>query len=189
MQAMQESDHIQLTFEFEAIQPAHKAAKGVVASEPVAITPLAPEPITQEPVALYQAATNIPTKRGRPSTQPAYDNIANLPIPSDDMLYTKQYYTMHQVTTMFKVSHSLIRFWENEFDILQPRKNKKGDRLFRPQDVKNITTIYYLLKQKKYTIAGAKAYMQQQSKANNNFSIIQELEHLKSFLQYLKAQL
>ena len=58
---------------------------------------------------------------------------------------------------MFKVNISLVRFWENEFDILKPKKNGKGDRLFRPEDVKNLNLIYHLLREKKYTIDGAKA--------------------------------
>ncbi|NBO57861.1 MAG: MerR family transcriptional regulator [Chitinophagia bacterium] len=65
-------------------------------------------------------------------------NAAFINIPEDDELYSKLYYPIGDVAKMFNVNISLIRFWENEFDILKPRKNRKGDRLFRPEDVKNL---------------------------------------------------
>ena len=60
---------------------------------------------------------------------------------------------------MFGVNTSLIRFWENEFDVLEPRKNRKGDRFFKPTDVKNLQLIYDLLRRRKFTIEGAKEYL------------------------------
>ena len=56
----------------------------------------------------------------------------------------KIYYTMGEVSEMFDVNPSLIRFWEQKFDILKPDKNKKGNRLFTPKDVENLKLIYYL---------------------------------------------
>jgi DNA-binding transcriptional MerR regulator len=84
---------------------------------------------------------------------------------------------------------SLIRYWETEFDILQPRKNRKGDRFFRPVDVKNLVLIYDLLRRRKFTIEGAKDYLKKDKKAEEKFKMIQSLEKIKSFLLELKASL
>ena len=77
-------------------------------------------------------------------------------VPADEELFKRQYYSMREVADMFGANQSQIRFWENEFDILQPKKNKKGDRYFRPQDVKNLVLIHHLLRQRRFTIEGAK---------------------------------
>ncbi|MFX6315260.1 MerR family transcriptional regulator, partial [Acinetobacter baumannii] len=77
-------------------------------------------------------------------------------IPDDETLDKKLYYSISEVAEWFKVNPSLLRFWESEFDILQPRKNRKGDRLFKKEDIKNLELIYYLLRNKKYSIEGAK---------------------------------
>ena len=96
------------------------------------------------------------SKRGRKSLKQATAEADLIEVPGDDILFSKQYYTMRAVAEMFRVNQSLLRFWETEFDILQPRKNKKGDRYFRPVDIKNLHLIYHLLRQRKYTIEGAK---------------------------------
>jgi DNA-binding transcriptional MerR regulator len=90
---------------------------------------------------------------------------------------------------MFKVNHSLIRFWENEFDILKPKKNGKGDRFFRPEDVKNLKLIYHLLRERKYTIEGAKEFLKNNKYAEKKFEIIESLKNLRGFLFELKAGL
>jgi DNA-binding transcriptional MerR regulator len=88
------------------------------------------------------------------------------------------------------VNTSLIRFWENEFDILKPRKNRKGDRMFRPEDVKNLALIYHLLRQRKYTIDGAKDFIKNnKKKADTELQLTQTLQKFKSFLLELKANL
>ena len=110
-------------------------------------------------------------------------------IPMDEVLFSKQYYTMGEVSEMFRVNQSLLRFWETEFDILQPRKNKKGDRYFRPIDIKNLHLIYHLLRQKKYTIEGAKEFLKTNKKADERFAVIQRLQQIKAFLLEWKAQL
>ncbi|MEY5045319.1 MAG: hypothetical protein RL713_544, partial [Bacteroidota bacterium] len=69
---------------------------------------------------------------------------ASLNIPADQELDSKQYYPISEVANMFNVNISLLRFWEKEFSILKPRKNKKGDRLFRPEDIRNLKLIYFL---------------------------------------------
>ncbi|MGV6862406.1 MAG: MerR family transcriptional regulator [Putridiphycobacter sp.] len=73
-----------------------------------------------------------------------------------DKKLTKLYYTIGEVAEMFKVNTSLIRFWEKEFSILKPKKNKKGNRLFTVKDIKNLEKIYDLVKIKGFTLDGAK---------------------------------
>jgi DNA-binding transcriptional MerR regulator len=68
------------------------------------------------------------------------------------------------VAAMFQVNASLLRYWESEFDLLKPRKNKKGDRFFRPDDIKHLKMIHHLLREKKYTIEGARAYLKKSGK-------------------------
>ena len=96
---------------------------------------------------------------------------------------------MGEVAEMFRVNQSLLRFWETEFDILQPKKNKKGDRYFRPVDIKSLHLIYHLLRQKKYTIEGAKEFLKKNKKAEERFHIIQRLQQIRAFLLEWKAQL
>ena len=110
-------------------------------------------------------------------------------VPADEELFTKSYYTIGKVATMFKVNQSLIRFWENEFDVLKPKKNGKGDRLFRPEDVKNLKLIYTLLRERKYTLEGAKDFIKKNKKVDEKFEMIEHLKKLKSFLLELKATL
>ncbi len=110
-------------------------------------------------------------------------------IPEDAVLFEKRYYSIGAVSEMFKVNISLIRFWENEFDILKPKKNGKGDRHFRPEDVKNLQLIYHLLREKKYTIEGAKEFLKKNKTAEDTFSVIENLKKTKDFLNEIKANL
>jgi DNA-binding transcriptional MerR regulator len=96
---------------------------------------------------------------------------------------------MGEVSEMFRVNQSLLRFWEAEFSILQPKKNKKGDRYFRPVDIKNLHLIYHLLRQRKYTIEGAKDFLRKSKKAEEKFESIKKLERVKEFLLEMKASL
>jgi DNA-binding transcriptional MerR regulator len=93
---------------------------------------------------------------------------------------------MGEVAAMFRVNPSLLRFWEAEFSIIQPRKNKKGDRYFRPADIKNLHLIYHLLRQRKYTIEGAKDFLKKNKNAEERFEMIKKLEQIKSFLTEMK---
>ncbi len=79
---------------------------------------------------------------------------------------TKLYYTIGEVAEMFNVNTSLIRFWEKEFTIIQPKKNKKGNRLFTPKDILNFNKIYHLVKEQGFTLEGAKNALK-----NGNVSI------------------
>ena len=130
-----------------------------------------------------------PSTRGRRSLKEAGINADLIQIPEDEILFQKQYYSIGEVAVMFRENQSLIRYWETEFDILQPRKNRKGDRFFRPVDVKNLVLIYDLLRRRKFTIEGAKDYLKKNKKAEEKFKMIQSLEKIKSFLLELKASL
>ncbi len=129
-------------------------------------------------------------KRGRKSFKEIDAEVDLVNVPDDDELYEKQYYPISTVAGWFNVNTSLLRYWENEFDILRPRKNRKGDRLFRPEDVKNLQVIYYLLRQRKFTIEGAKEYLKaNRKKADTQSQLVQSLTKFRSFLLELKAHL
>jgi DNA-binding transcriptional MerR regulator len=88
------------------------------------------------------------------------------------------------------VNTSLIRFWEKEFDVLQPKKNAKGNRKFTPQDIKNLQLIYHLVKERGFTLDGAKTHLKEEKqKTLSNFDIIQKLEGVKAELIKIKNQL
>ena len=127
--------------------------------------------------------------RGRMKISDMSATVDLIDIPEDEILFSKRYYSIGLVSEMFKVNHSLIRFWENEFDILKPKKNGKGDRLFRPEDVKNLKLIYHLLRERKYTIEGAKEFLKKSKSAEKKFEMIETLKSLKSFLHEIKAGL
>lgn len=100
------------------------------------------------------------------------------------------YYTMGEVTEMFNVNASQIRFYEKEFDILQPKKNKKGNRLFTPEDIENLKIIFNLVDEKGFTLKGAKDYLKNnKSDVKENQKIIDALEKLKGFLVNLSQEL
>ncbi len=102
----------------------------------------------------------------------------------------KRYYKIGEVAKAFGVNTSLIRFWENEFDVLKPKKNKKGNRLFTPDDIKNLQLIYHLVKEKGFTLEGAKNKLKQSpDKISSNHEIILRLEHIKEELIQIKNHL
>jgi len=102
----------------------------------------------------------------------------------------KRYYGIGEVARAFDVNTSLIRFWEKEFDVLQPKKNAKGNRKFTPKDIKNLQLIYHLVKERGFTLEGAKIHLREERhKTLNNFEIIQKLERVKIELLKIKEQL
>ncbi|WP_419212567.1 MerR family transcriptional regulator [Maribacter sp. X9] len=102
----------------------------------------------------------------------------------------KRYYGIGEVANAFGVNASLIRFWEKEFDVLQPKKNAKGNRKFTPQDIKNLQLIYHLVKERGFTLEGAKIHLKEEKqKTLSNFDIIQKLERVKAELIKIKDQL
>ena len=111
-------------------------------------------------------------------------------MPYKEKEVTKLFYSISEVAKMFDVNASLIRFWEKEFDILKPKKNKKGNRLFTPQDVANLKIIYHLVKEKGFTLDGAKQKLKADRKGvEDNAELIDSLNKVKGFLLDLKSQL
>jgi len=96
----------------------------------------------------------------------------------------KIYYSISEVAGMFDVNASLIRFWEKEFDILQPKKNKKGNRLFTQTDVENIHLIYHLVKERGFTLEGARKQLEQnRDEAMLKAQVTQSLSKIRTFLE------
>lgn len=97
---------------------------------------------------------------------------------------------MGEVTELFGVNASQIRFYEKEFDILQPKKNKKGNRLFSAEDLENLKIIFHLIKEKGFTLQGAKDHLKGNKEVvKENQRVIDSLERLKQFLLEVKEQL
>lgn len=176
--------------------------------QPVVAAPAvkaAPEPIvsvmeeapvvkikTPEPVNSRKSTTGIKTagKRGRKSFKEMDSEADLVEIPEDSILKQKLYYSISEVASWFKVNTSLLRYWENEFDILQPRKTRKGDRLFRVEDIKNLQVIYYLLRQRKFSIDGARNYLKNnKQEVDTQVKLMEALNRFKSFLLELKTSL
>lgn len=109
---------------------------------------------------------------------------------TDEDQSDKYYFSIGEVARMFNLSISNIRFWEQEFEILRPKKNKKGDRFFTRQDIDNLKIIYHLLKEKGYTIEGArKKLLQSPDQVNDRVAMIDSLKKVRSFLIQLRQQL
>lgn len=103
---------------------------------------------------------------------------------------SKLYYSIGEVATIFDVNASLLRFWEKEFKILKPKKNKKGNRMFTQKDVNNIQLIFYLVKDRGYTLDGAKAKLKDNvDDIIENQEIVNRLKIVKEFLIEIKANL
>lgn len=102
----------------------------------------------------------------------------------------KRYYSIGEVAKAFDVNTSLIRFWEKEFDILKPKKNAKGNRKFTPEDIKNLQFIYHLVKERGFTLEGAKTHLKEDKKKTlDNFEIISKLESIKKELIKIKKEM
>lgn len=102
----------------------------------------------------------------------------------------KRYFKIGEIAKAFGVNASLIRFWENEFVVLQPKKNKKGNRLFTQDDIKNLQLIYHLVKEKGYTLEGAKKKLKENpEKISDNHQLIVRLQSIKNELLKIKNQL
>ena len=99
------------------------------------------------------------------------------------------YYSICEVSKAFDVNASLIRYWEQEFPIIKPNTNKKGNRYFTPEDIKNLKIIYHLVKEKGYTLDGARIALTTNSKISETVSMIDRLEFVKAELIKLKESL
>ncbi|MFM2145980.1 MAG: hypothetical protein RL732_816 [Bacteroidota bacterium] len=156
----------------------------IKALKEAAAPPTAPvEPRPAKPVAKPKST------RGRKSLKESEADAALVAVPEDEILFQKQYYSIGEVAAMFAVNTSLIRYWANEFDMIQPRKNRKGDRHFRPVDIKNLLLIHELLRRKKLTIEGAKDFLKKNKKAQERFELIESLRKIRNLFLEIRAGL
>jgi len=107
-----------------------------------------------------------------------------------DLKDQKIYYSISEVGNILNLNTSLIRFWEKEFDTIKPKKNTRGNRIFTKNDIKNIALIHHLLKEKKYTIEGAKKKIRENKEgAKRNFEIIKNLQNIRNQLSKIRDEL
>ncbi len=111
-------------------------------------------------------------------------------MPYKEIKVEKLYYSIGEVAEMFNVNTSLIRFWEKEFDVIKPKKNKKGNRLFTKEDIDNFHIIYNLVKERGMTLKGAKKKMKENKEdTEHNFEIIKSLESIRNMLIEVRESL
>tara|TARA_B100001142_G_scaffold229798_1_gene227941 strand:+ start:4551 stop:4886 length:336 start_codon:yes stop_codon:yes gene_type:complete len=102
----------------------------------------------------------------------------------------KLFYKISEVAKMFDVNISTVRYWEKEFEILKPKKNKKGNRLFTPKDLTNLKIIHHLLKERGFTLAGARKKLKENKKDTiDNIEIVTHLKDIRAFLVKLREEL
>jgi DNA-binding transcriptional MerR regulator len=102
----------------------------------------------------------------------------------------KLYYSIGEVAEIFNVAPSLIRFWESEFDIIKPKKNRKGNRQFTKEDIDSVRTIFHLVKEKGFTLQGAKEMLRNDTTAvRDNMELIDSLRDVRRFLVELRDKL
>jgi len=163
-------------------------ASSVVEEEAIAFSNDTIPTVSRTP--MNYGKNNATHKRGRKSFASMEGDMEKLQVPTPDELAKKLYYPIGEVAVWFNVNTSLIRYWEKEFKQLQPRKTRKGDRLFRAQDIEFLKQIYYLLREKKYSIDGAKTYLKNnKEKAEKDIALLNSLKNIKSFLVSLKSSL
>jgi len=111
-------------------------------------------------------------------------------MPYKERKIEKVYYSIGEVAEMFGVNTSLIRFWEKEFDIIKPKKNKKGNRLFTKQDIDNFHIIFYLVKERGMTLKGAQMKMKDNKEDTiNNFEVVKTLNNIRDMLIEIRENL
>ncbi len=111
-------------------------------------------------------------------------------MPYKETKVEKLYYSIGEVAKIFDVNTSLIRFWEKEFDIIKPKKNKKGNRFFTKQDIDHFHLIYHLVKERGMTLTGAKKKLKENKDDTlNNFEVIKSLSEIKNLLNEIKDTL
>ena len=107
-----------------------------------------------------------------------------------DLVENKRYYSIGELAKAFNVNTSLIRFWDTEFEILKPKKNAKGNRMFTIDDVNNLKLIYHLVKERGFTLDGARTHLKEgQKKVLDKFEIISKLESIKAQLLQIKNEI
>ena len=104
----------------------------------------------------------------------------------------KLFYSMGEVAEMFDVNTSLIRHWESQFSILRPKRNKKGNRLFSPEDVENLKMIYHLVKERGMTLEGAKKALRKapsESGVDRDAELMERLQRIRALLVEVREDL
>mgnify|MGYP006085770503 FL=1 len=103
---------------------------------------------------------------------------------------TKLYYSIGEVSKIFGVNNSLIRFWEKEFSIIKPKKNRKGNRYFTEKDIENFKIIFHLVKERGYTLDGAKKKLREnKTDTVNNVEIVSTLQEIRAQLVAIREML
>ncbi|MBN2598354.1 MerR family transcriptional regulator [Labilibaculum sp.] len=111
-------------------------------------------------------------------------------MPYKEKKIEKLYYAIGEVADMFQVNTSLIRFWEKEFDIIKPKKNKKGNRFFTRVDIENFHLIFHLVKERGMTLKGAQLKLKENKEdTENNFAVVTRLQEIKGLLLEIKDEL
>ena len=111
-------------------------------------------------------------------------------MPYKEKKVEKLYYSIGEVADIFGVNTSLIRFWEKEFDIIKPKKNKKGNRFFTKSDIENFNLIFHMVKERGLTLRGAKMKLKENKEDSiNNYEIIKSLKEIRNLLLDIKDSL
>ena len=111
-------------------------------------------------------------------------------MPYKEKVIEKKYFSIGEVAEMLNVATSLIRFWESEFDIIKPKKNRKGNRQFTKEDIDNVRLIYHLVKEKGYTLQGAKDLLVTgNDSVKEKIEIIDSLKKIKKFLLEIRTKI
>lgn len=111
-------------------------------------------------------------------------------MPYKEKVIEKKYYSIGEVASKFNVATSLIRFWESEFDIIKPKKNRKGNRQFTKEDIENVKLIYHLVKEKGFTLQGAKELLKQDGQeVKDKMEVIDSLKGIRRFLLDIREQI
>ncbi|MFA8433671.1 MAG: MerR family transcriptional regulator [Marinifilaceae bacterium] len=111
-------------------------------------------------------------------------------MPYKEKKIEKLFYSIGEVAEMFQVNASLIRFWEKEFDIIKPKKNKKGNRFFTKQDIENFHLIYHLVKERGMTLKGAQKKLKENKEdTQNNFDVVTRLQEIRDMLLEIREEL
>ena len=110
-------------------------------------------------------------------------------MPYKEKEIEKKYYTIGEVADELGVATSLIRFWEGEFDNIKPKKNRKGNRQFTKDDLQSVKLIYHLVKEKGYTLQGARDFISNGGEASGKMEMIESLKKVRSFLDQIRKEL
>lgn len=111
-------------------------------------------------------------------------------MPYKEKIIEKKYFSIGEVAEMMNVATSLIRFWESEFDIIKPKKNRKGNRQFTREDIENVKVIYHLVKEKGYTLQGAKDLLKSNDAAvKDKMEMLAKLKEIRYFLSEIYSRL